>query len=334
MIKNLKDSNILITGGTGSFGSAFIPLTLKKYKPRKLIVFSRDELKQWELSKKIKSKNVEFVLGDIRNKQSILEATKDIDYVVHAAAMKIVTTAETNPYECIKTNVLGSMNVLEACKQNKVKKVIALSTDKASNPLNLYGASKLASDKLFVAGNNFSNLNTTRFSLVRYGNVAGSRGSIIPYFIDQYKNNGAIPITNKDMTRFLITLRECVEFVWFCFNEMRGGEIFVKKLPSFTVLELAKAISLNNKFKIIGIRPGEKMHEQMIGIEDADHTYEYPDYYKILPAINDWSKDKKRIKSGKKVARNFQYTSDNNKDWMTKEDLKKWILENQKALKA
>ena len=187
-----------------------------------------------------------------------MDATKNVDYVVHAAAMKIVTSAETNPYECIKTNVIGSMNVLEACKQNKVKKVIALSTDKASNPINLYGATKLASDKLFVAGNNLEK-GSTQFSLVRYGNVAGSRGSIIPFFKEQFKKRGVIPITNKDMTRFLITLRECVEFVWFCFDEMRGGEIFVKKLPSFTVLELAKAISLNNKFKIIGIRPGEKM---------------------------------------------------------------------------
>lgn len=328
MIKNLKDSNILITGGTGSFGSAFIPLTLKKYKPRKLIVFSRDELKQWELSKKIKSKNVEFVLGDIRNKQSILEATKDIDYVVHAAAMKIVTTAETNPYECIKTNVLGSMNVLEACKQNKVKKVIALSTDKASNPLNLYGASKLASDKLFVAGNNFSNLNTTRFSLVRYGNVAGSRGSIIPYFIDQYKNNGSIPITNKDMTRFLITLRECVEFVWFCFNEMRGGEIFVKKLPSFTVLELAKAISLNNKFKIIGIRPGEKMHEQMISSDDSMYTYDFKDHFKILPTINNNKEFYKIKKNHHHVHEDFSYVSNKNSKWLNALDIRKWIRNN------
>ena len=284
-MKQLKNSTILVTGGTGSFGSAFIPLTIKKYNPKKLIIFSRDELKQWELNEKIKSKNVHFVLGDIRNKQSILDATKNVDYVVHAAAMKIVTSAETNPYECIKTNVIGSMNVLEACKQNKVKKVIALSTDKASNPINLYGATKLASDKLFVAGNNFLEKGSTQFSLVRYGNVAGSRGSIIPFFKEQFKK-GVIPITNKDMTRFLITLRECVEFVWFCFDEMRGGEIFVKKLPSFTVLELAKAISLNNKFKIIGIRPGEKMHEQMISSDDSMYTYDFKDHFKILPTIN------------------------------------------------
>tara|TARA_Y100000816_G_C26078706_1_gene568217 strand:+ start:58 stop:1056 length:999 start_codon:yes stop_codon:yes gene_type:complete len=328
MTKNFNNASILITGGTGSFGSAFIPLTLKKFKPKRLIIFSRDELKQWELSQKIKSKNVEFVLGDIRNKQSILEATKNVDYVVHAAAMKIVTTAETNPYECVKTNVLGSMNVLEACKQNKVKKVIALSTDKASNPINLYGATKLASDKLFVAGNNFFDSASTKFSLVRYGNVAGSRGSIIPFFKKQFKENGIIPITNKNMTRFLITLNECVEFVWFCFNEMKGGEIFVKKLPSFTVLELAKAISTNNKFKYIGIRPGEKMHEQMISSDDSMYTYDFKNYFKILPTINNDKSFYKIKRNHKNVSENFNYVSNINTKWLNASNIRKWIKKN------
>mgnify|MGYP001250862737 CR=1 FL=1 len=331
-MKQLKNSTILITGGTGSFGSAFIPLTLKKYKPKKLIIFSRDELKQWELSQKIKSKNVEFILGDIRNKESILDATKNVDYVVHAAAIKIVTTSETNPYECIKTNVIGSMNVLEACKKNKVKKVIALSTDKASNPINLYGATKLASDKLFVAGNNFNQKGSTKFSLVRYGNVAGSRGSIIPFFKDQFKTKGVIPITNKNMTRFLITLRECVEFVWFCFNEMKGGEIFIKKLPSFTVLELAKAISSNNKFKIIGIRPGEKMHEQMISSDDSLYTYDFKNHFKILPTINNNKQFYKIKKNHNHVAEDFSYVSNKNSKWLKSLEIRKWIKNNPRYL--
>tara|TARA_Y100000816_G_scaffold240646_1_gene187283 strand:+ start:1518 stop:2513 length:996 start_codon:yes stop_codon:yes gene_type:complete len=324
----LKNSTILITGGTGSFGSAFIPLTLKKFKPKKLIVFSRDESKQWYESQKINDSRLEFVIGDIRDKQSILEATKNVDYVVHAAAMKIVTTAETNPYECVKTNVIGSMNVLEACKTNKVKKVIALSTDKASNPINLYGATKLAADKLFVAGNSFSRKDSTKFSLVRYGNVAGSRGSIIPFFKDEFKNKGIIPITDGSMTRFLITLKECVEFVWFCFGEMKGGEIFVKKLPSFRTLDLARAISKNNKFKYIGIRPGEKMHEQMISKDDAMYTYNFNSYYKILPTINNNKKFYNINKKQKLVEENFSYVSNNNKTWLKISELRKWIREN------
>ena len=325
---NLKNSTILITGGTGSFGSAFIPLTLKKFKPKKLIVFSRDESKQWYESQKINDSRLEFVIGDIRDKQSILEATKNVDYVVHAAAMKIVTTAETNPYECVKTNVIGSMNLLEACKTNKVKKVIALSTDKASNPINLYGATKLAADKLFVAGNSFSRKDSTKFSLVRYGNVAGSRGSIIPFFKDEFKNKGIIPITDGSMTRFLITLKECVEFVWFCFGEMKGGEIFVKKLPSFRTLDLARAISKNNKFKYIGIRPGEKMHEQMISKDDAMYTYNFNSYYKILPTINNNKKFYNINKKQKLVEENFSYVSNNNKTWLKVSELRKWIREN------
>lgn len=327
-MSNLKNSTILLTGGTGSFGSAFIPLTLKKYKPKKLIVFSRDESKQWHESQKINDSRLEFVIGDIRDKQSILEATKNVDYVVHAAAMKIVTTAETNPYECVKTNVIGSMNVLEACKTNKVKKVIALSTDKASNPINLYGATKLAADKLFVAGNSFSRKDSTKFSLVRYGNVAGSRGSIIPFFKEQFKNKGVIPITDGSMTRFLITLKECVEFVWFCFGEMKGGEIFVKKLPSFRTLDLAKAISTNKKFKYIGIRPGEKMHEQMISKDDAMYTYNFNSYYKILPTINNNKKFYNINKKQKLVDENFSYVSNINKTWLKVPDLRKWIREN------
>ena len=329
-----NNKTILITGGTGSFGNAFVQMTLAKYKPARIIIYSRDEMKQYNMAMNYQdNKKVQFIIGDVRDKDRLFRALDGVDFVVHAAATKIVPTAEYNPFECIKTNINGAMNVIDACIDKGIKKVVALSTDKASNPINLYGATKLASDKLFVAANSALVDHSSSFAVVRYGNVMGSRGSVIPFFMS-LADNSSIPITHKDMTRFMITLEQGVDLVWAAFKDMQGGEIYVKKIPSMKVTEVAKTISPKAKLKIIGIRPGEKMHEQMIGIEDADHTYEYPGYYKILPAINDWSKDKKRIKSGKKVARNFQYTSDNNKDWMTKEDLKKWILENQKALKA
>ena len=327
-----KNSSILVTGGTGSFGNAFIPLTLKKFKPRRLIVFSRDEMKQWEMQKKFTDDpRIRFFIGDIRDKDRLHRALYGVDYVVHAAATKIVPTAESNPFECIKTNVNGAMNLVDASIDQKVKKVVALSTDKASSPVNLYGASKLASDKLFISGNSYSAGKDTCFSIVRYGNVMGSRGSVLPLFIEQAINN-ELTITDPNMTRFMITLEQGVSLVWKAFSDMIGGEIYVNKIPSMNILDIARAVSPKAKHKIIGIRPGEKLHEQMISIEDAPYTYEYKDYYKILPAINEWSKNPIRSKKGKKVSNNFIYTSDSNTQWMKIDDLKKWLNVNKNKI--
>tara|TARA_B100002019_G_C21218882_1_gene573556 strand:- start:245 stop:1237 length:993 start_codon:yes stop_codon:yes gene_type:complete len=325
---SLKNSNILITGGTGSFGNAFVPMTLKKYNPKKLVIFSRDEMKQWEMAKLYNDdKRIRFFLGDVRDKDRLVRALDDIDYVVHAAATKIIDTAEYNPFECVKTNVVGAMNLIDACIDQGVKKVVALSTDKASSPVNLYGATKLASDKLFIAGNSYSGKKKTSFSVVRYGNVMGSRGSVIPLFIGK-SNDKVLPITDKNMTRFMITLEEGVNLVWEAFNDSIGGETYVKKIPSMKVTDIARTISPKAKFKIIGIRPGEKLHEEMIGLDYAPYTYEYKSYYKILPSINEWHKDKKRIKNGKKVRKDFVYSSDKNLEWMKISDLEKWINKN------
>jgi UDP-N-acetylglucosamine 4,6-dehydratase len=330
----LKNSTILITGGTGSFGNTFVPMTLSKYDPKQLIIFSRDEMKQWDMSKKYLNDNrVKFIIGDVRDKDRISRALDGVDYVVHAAATKIVPTAEYNPFECIKTNIDGAMNLIDACIDRNIKKVVALSTDKASNPINLYGATKLASDKLFVAANSFANTHNTTFSVVRYGNVMGSRGSVIPFF-SQLASTGVLPITDERMTRFMITLEEAVQLVWRAFEDMSGGEIYVKKIPSMNIVDIARAVSPTAKHEVIGIRPGEKIHEQMIGSEDAPHTFEYDSYYKILPAIHNWSSDENRIKGGKKVEDGFTYTSDNNKEWMTIDELKAWIDANKHKIGA
>ncbi len=322
-----NDSVILITGGTGSFGKKFIKLTLNKFSPKKIIIYSRDEMKQWEMSQEYSSdERVEFVIGDVRDKSRLINCLRGVDFVIHAAATKIVPTAEYNPIECIKTNVNGAINLIEACIAAEVKKVVALSTDKASNPINLYGASKLASDKLFIAANDLSEKNT-KFSVVRYGNVMGSRGSVIPFFIKQAKS-GLLTITDPNMTRFMITLEEAVDLVWEAMHKMIGGEIFVKKIPSMSIIEIAKAISEDADQKIIGIRPGEKIHEQMIGPEDAPYTYEYDGYYKILPMIYNFHLDKQRIGNGKLVESDFFYRSDINKDWMEAKTLKDWIRKN------
>ena len=325
----LKNSSILITGGTGSFGHSFIPFTLKKYNPKRLIIFSRDEMKQWEMAKLFKDdKRVRFFIGDIRDKERLYRALDGVDYVAHAAATKIVPTAEYNPFECVKTNISGAMNLIEASIDQKVKKVVALSTDKASSPINLYGATKLASDKLFIASNSsYANGHITRFSVVRYGNVMGSRGSIIPFFMS-LKNQTTIPITDPRMTRFMISLEEGVGLVWHAFEDMFGGEIYVKKIPSMKITEIASVIAPQSKQETIGIRPGEKIHEQMIGVEDSYSTYEYKEHYKILPMINSLSTNKKLIKTGKKVKEGFVYSSDNNPSWMTKKTLKAWINSN------
>ncbi|WP_417277140.1 UDP-N-acetylglucosamine 4,6-dehydratase (inverting) [Castellaniella sp.] len=321
----LKDSSILITGGTGSFGHTFVPMTLEKYNPKRIIILSRDEMKQWEMAKIYgNDSRVRFFIGDVRDKDRLYRALDGVDYVVHAAATKIVPTAEYNPFECVKTNVMGAMNLIDACIDQGVKRVVALSTDKASSPINLYGATKLASDKLFVAGNSYSGAHGTRFAVVRYGNVMGSRGSVIPFFMS-IRDRGELPITDSRMTRFMISLEQGVELVWHAFEDMVGGEIYVKKIPSMKVTDLASVIAPQATQKIVGIRPGEKLHEQMIGAEDSHYTYEYPEHYKILPAINGWCDSLERIKDGRKVPEGFTYASDTNPDWMAPEALQTWM---------
>lgn len=319
---------VLVTGGTGSFGHAFVPMTLAKYNPKKIIIFSRDEMKQWEMAKLFEGdKRVRFFIGDVRDKDRLYRALDGVDYVVHAAATKIVPTAEYNPFECIKTNINGAMNVIDACIDHSIKGCVALSTDKASSPVNLYGATKLASDKLFVASNSYSGEHGTRFSVVRYGNVMGSRGSVIPFF-QSIKDKGVLPVTDERMTRFMISLEQAVELVWHAFEDMVGGEIYVKKIPSMKVTDIARVVAPEAKQEIVGIRPGEKLHEQMIGSEDSYYTYEYDEHFKILPAINGWDTCSKRIKNGKKVAEGFIYASDNNPEWMSDAELQAWIAKN------
>jgi UDP-N-acetylglucosamine 4,6-dehydratase (inverting) len=325
----LKNSSILITGGTGSFGHTFIPMTLEKYNPQRIVIFSRDEMKQWEMAKLFKDDpRVRFLIGDVRDKDRLYRALDGIDYVVHAAATKIVPTAEYDPFECVKTNVFGAMNLIDACIDKGVKKIVALSTDKASSPANLYGATKLTSDRLFVSANSYTGSHNTSFSVVRYGNVMGSRGSVIPFFMSVAKEGGILPITDNRMTRFMISLEEGVDLVWHAFDDMKGGEIYVKKIPSMKVTDVALAVDDKAKQEEVGIRPGEKLHEQMIGSEDALYTYEYPEYFKILPSINNWSKDPERVGKGVKVDPEFLYSSNNNKEWMEISELKDWIEEN------
>ncbi len=328
----LTNASILVTGGTGSFGHAFIPLTLAKYDPKRMVIFSRDEMKQWEMAKRFRDDpRVRFFIGDVRDKERLARALNGIDYVVHAAATKIVPTAEYNPFECVKTNVNGAMNVIDTCIDAGVKRVIALSTDKASSPANLYGATKLASDKLFIAGNSYSGAADTRLAVVRYGNVMGSRGSVIPYFLS-LRQKGVLPITDTRMTRFMITLQQGVELVWTAFEDTVGGEIYVKKIPSMGIMDIARTIAPDAATDVVGVRPGEKLHEQMIGIEDALYTYEYEDYFKILPAIHNWSEDPARIGNGQKVAADFIYSSDKNADWMQPEELAAWIEQNHREI--
>ena len=323
----LNNKTVLLTGGTGSFGHSFIPLTLDQHNPRQIIVYSRDEMKQWEMLQKFEhDPRVKFVIGDVRDQERLNRCMSGVDLVIHAAATKIVPTAEYNPAECIKTNILGAMNVIEASLIAGVDRVVALSTDKASNPINLYGATKLASDKLFVASN-VNKKNTTRFAVVRYGNVMGSRGSVIPFFLSR-KDTGELPITHPDMTRFMISLDEGVKLVWHALEDMHGGETYVKKIPSMKIIDIASAIAPNAHQKIIGVRPGEKIHEQMIGVEDAPYTFTYDGYFKILPAINNWASDPMRIGKGIKVPLNFSYTSDKNTEWMNQSELQSWLNTN------
>ncbi len=324
---NLSHKKILVTGGTGSFGNAFVSSTLKKFPNIEIVIYSRDEMKQWEMAFKYKGDDrIKFIIGDIRDKERIYRALDGVNVVIHAAATKIVPIAEYNPFECIKTNINGAMNLIEACIDKKIDRVVALSTDKASNPINLYGATKLASDKLFLAANSNNKSHETIFSVVRYGNVMGSRGSVIPFFLG-LRETGILPITDIRMTRFMITLDQSIDLVWKAIFDMRGGEIFVKKIPSMKILDIAKVIAPRAKINIVGIRPGEKIHEQMIGLEDAPFTFEYKDYYKILPNLHGWYEDKTRIGIGKKVSNDFIYDSYSNKDYMTLNYLDGWIKE-------
>lgn len=328
----LSGKSILVTGGTGSFGNKFVPMTLQKYNPKKIIIYSRDEMKQWEMAKKFPDDpRIRFFIGDVRDKNRLNRALDGVDFVVHAAATKIVPTAEYNPFECVKTNINGAANLIDACIDNNVQKVVALSTDKASSPINLYGATKLVSDKVFIAGNHYSKGDGCCFSVVRYGNVMGSRGSVIPFF-QSIMQSGSLPITDERMTRFMISLDQGVELVWQAFDDMLGGEIYVKKIPSMNIMDIADAIAPSASKTVVGIRPGEKLHEQMIGDEDAPYTYEYKGYYKILPQINNWNQDGNRIKEGRLVSDGFSYRSDTNSSWMTQAELKKWLEANKEQI--
>ncbi|MBX2878510.1 MAG: UDP-N-acetylglucosamine 4,6-dehydratase (inverting) [Granulosicoccus sp.] len=330
----MNNASILITGGTGSFGQSFVGEVLTRFNPSKIIIYSRDEMKQWEMAKRLgNDPRIRFFVGDIRDKDRLYRALAGVNYVVHAAAMKIVPVAEYNPFECIKTNIDGAMNLIDCAIDQKVSKVVALSTDKASSPANLYGATKLASDKLFVAGNSYSGASSTQFSVVRYGNVMGSRGSVIPFFQEQ-KSTGVLPITDERMTRFMITLSQGVDMVMSAFEDMKGGEIYVRKIPSMAILDIARAVAPEAEYRMIGIRPGEKLHEQMISPEDSHNTFEYRNHYKILPAIYDWCMDPDRIKDGVKVEDGFEYRSDTNQDWMSAEALGFWLRGSQTLAQA
>ena len=319
----MKNKIILLTGGTGSFGTHFIHKTILKYKPKQIIVFSRDEMKQWDLQNKLSkySKVIKFIIGDVRDKNKVNLVMKNVDIVVHAAATKIVTSAEKNPFEAIKTNILGAVNIIEASIFNNVKKVIALSTDKACNPINLYGATKLASDKLFVSSNFSDQISNTSFSVVRYGNVMGSRGSIIPKFLEQAKK-GTLNVTDPNMTRFNITLKDSVKMVLFALENMKGAEILVPKIPSYKIIDLAKSIGPNCKIKVIGVRPGEKIHEEMISESDSFTTFDIGDYYIILPAQNKSLIGRYKKFNIKKVQPNFRYASGTNSKFLNIKELR------------
>jgi UDP-N-acetylglucosamine 4,6-dehydratase/5-epimerase len=321
---SLDGASILVTGGTGSFGQSFVKRILTRHKPARLVVYSRDELKQFEMREKFQDANpLRFFIGDVRDAERLNRALAGIDVVVHAAALKQVPAAEYNPIECIKTNVIGAENVINACIDQKVKRVLALSTDKAVNPVNLYGASKLCSDKLFVAGNHLSGFEGPRFAVVRYGNVIGSRGSVVPFFKAR-AHNGSLPITDPRMTRFLIRLEEGAAFVERCLGLMRGGEIFIPKIPSMRITDLATAIAPNCKHEIVGIRPGEKLHELLITRDDCRHTLEFGDFYVIQPGIHMWNYVESPVydgEEGRAVAADFEYASDSNMQWLEPQQL-------------
>ncbi len=326
--------NLLITGGTGSFGKQFVKTVLKRYRPNRLIIYSRDELKQYEMAQQFDDKCMRYFIGDVRDLQRLEHAMDGVDYVIHAAALKHVPIAEYNPMECIKTNIMGAQNVIDACLKNGVPKTIALSTDKAASPLNLYGASKLASDKLFTAANNVTGERDLQFSVVRYGNVLGSRGSVVPFFQKLIKEGATeLPITHKEMTRFWITLQEGVDFVIKSFERMQGGETFVPKIPSMKIADIATAIAPELPQTVIGIRPGEKMHELMCPEDDSHLTLEFHDHFVIRPTIQ-FARVKEYTRNpldeiGKEVAQGFEYSSNTNAQWLDTESLLAKIDESQ-----
>ncbi|WP_341322411.1 UDP-N-acetylglucosamine 4,6-dehydratase (inverting) [Solibacillus sp. FSL H8-0523] len=319
----LNNKTILVTGGTGSFGKKFIRKALT-LDVKKIIVFSRDELKQYEMKQEFQDERIRFFIGDVRDKDRLYRAFDGVDIVIHAAAMKHVDACEYNPFEAIKTNIHGAQNIIEAAIDCGVEKVIALSTDKACSPVNLYGATKLASDKLFVAANAYVGEKKTKFSVVRYGNVVGSRGSVVPFF-KKIRETGVVPITDERMTRFWITLEHGVQFVLDNLERMQGGEIFVPKIPSMNIMDLAKAIAPECEIEVIGIRPGEKLHEAMIMEDDARHTIEYDSYYVIQPETNWWTKDNKL--NSKELPENFRYVSNENTHWLSVEELRELVKE-------
>jgi UDP-N-acetylglucosamine 4,6-dehydratase len=319
---------VLVTGGTGSFGQKFVEVVLRRFTPERLIILSRDELKQSEMRRRFddsKHPCLRFFIGDVRDRDRLQRAFAGVNIVVHAAALKQVPTAEYNPFEAVKTNVLGAMNVVDAAIDRGVERVVALSTDKAANPINLYGATKLCSDKIFIAGNNYAGEHGTRFSIVRYGNVVGSRGSVIPLFAEM-RNDGVVSVTDKRMTRFWITLEQGVEFVLSCFERMHGGEIFVPKIPSMNIMDLVKAVAPGCEVRVVGIRPGEKLHEVMVPEDDARHTVEYEDYFAILPTFHDWDPEAYvRENGGRRCPDGFKYSSDTNVQWLTVAELRAMI---------
>jgi UDP-N-acetylglucosamine 4,6-dehydratase len=323
---SLKDKVVLVTGGTGSFGRKFTEIVLSKHEPKKLIIFSRDEWKQSQMAAQFDDHRLRFFIGDVRDKDRLDRAFDGVQVVVHAAALKQIPTAEYNPLEVIKTNVLGAANVIDAAIDRGVEKVVALSTDKAANPINLYGATKLCADKLFIAANVYSGPHKTRFSVVRYGNVVGSRGSVIPLFL-KMRETGTIPITDRRMTRFWITLEQGVDLVLRSLREMHGGEIFVPKVPSMNIMDLAEAIAPGCRHEVIGIRPGEKLHEVMVPTDDARRTLELPDFYVIQPDVphispdtSGWSSD--NWKEGRPVPEGFCYASDTNAWWLSRDEIR------------
>jgi UDP-N-acetylglucosamine 4,6-dehydratase len=320
-----ENLNILVTGGTGSFGKKFIEIMVRDFKPNKIIIFSRDELKQHEMRMSgLDHPTLRYFIGDVRDKDRLWRAMQGVDFVVHAAALKQVPGCEYNPFEAVKTNIIGAQNIIDVAIDSGIKKVIALSTDKAVNPLNLYGATKLCAEKIFIQGNAYSKLGGARFSCVRYGNVIGSRGSVIPLFLQQ-KQKGKITITDEKMTRFWITLDQAVELVVKGFKCMQGGEIFVPNIPSMKIIDLAKAIAPECEMETIGIRPGEKLHESLITEEDGRHAIIYENMYVILPNFSWWQRE--NYKSARNLPKGFAYTSDNNEKWLTKSDLGKIIDE-------
>lgn len=319
---------IVVTGGTGSFGQKFTEAVLKRYRPKRLIIFSRDELKQFEMRQRFSEQEypcIRYFIGDVRDRDRLYRAFDGVDIVIHAAALKQVPACEYNPFEAIKTNVLGAANIIDAAIDKGVSQVLALSTDKAANPVNLYGATKLCSDKLFTAGNHYSGQRATRFSVVRYGNVVGSRGSVVPFFM-KMRESGVVPITDPRMTRFWITLEQGVEFVLKCLDRMKGGEVFVPKIPSMNIMDLARAIAPDCETKLVGIRPGEKLHEVMVPEDDARRTIEFDDYFAILPAVQEWEPNEEYLaRGGTLCPEDFRYSSETNTHWLTIDELRKMI---------